>query len=110
MSCFNFCRQKLVAKWGHVINPTWQAFQREGNFGAKFGAGAKGGGGGAGEKHEGENPTPLLFSFPLNPLPLSTAATQATCTAIKTTQLPTDYTGGYMIFEGKNYFHFWLSC
>ena len=63
-------------------------FPKGGKFWRELVAGAKrggGGGGGGGEKREGENPTHLLFSFPPDPLPLSTAATQATRIAIKTT-------------------------
>ena len=64
------------------------SFRKGGKFWHEFVAGAKrGGGGGGGEKREGENPTPFQFSFPLNPLPLSTAATQATLIAIKSQSL-----------------------
>ena len=94
----------------YCIEPAWQAFEREGNLGASSWQAQKGRGRGRGGKTRRRKSNPLLFSFPPNPLPLSTAATQATLIAIKTTPLPTDYTGGYMIFEGKNYFHFWLSC
>ena len=60
------------------------SFRKGGKFWHEFVAGAKRGGG---EKREGENPTPFQFSFPLNPLPLSTAATQATLIAIKSQSL-----------------------
>ena len=66
------------------------SFRKGGKFWHEFVEGAKrggGGGGGGGEKREGENPTPFQFSFPLNPLPLSTAATQATLIAIKSQSL-----------------------
>ena len=106
-----FLLTKISFKVGQSYQSYVSGFPQGGKFWRELVAGAKrggGGGGGGGEKREGENPTPL--SFPHNLLPLSKAATQATLIAIKTTQLPTDYTGGYMIFEGKNYFHFWLSC
>ena len=68
------------------------SFRKGRKFWHEFVAGAKRGGGGGGggggrEKREGENPTPFQFSSPLNPLPLSTAATQATLIAFKSQSL-----------------------
>ena len=105
--------QFLLTKISFRVGQSYQSyvagFPKGGKFWRELVAGAKRGGE-EGEKREGENPTLLPFPFPPNPLPLSKAATQATLIAIKTTPLPTNYTGGYMIFKGKNYFHFWLSC
>lgn len=73
-----FLLTKISCKVGQSYQSYVTSFRRE----AK-----RGGGGGGGEKREGENPTPFQFSFPLNLLPLSTAATQATLIAIKSQSL-----------------------
>ena len=81
-----FLLTKISCKVGQSYQSYVASFRKGGKFWHEFVAGAKRGGGG-GEKREGENPTPFQFSFPLNPLPLSTAATQATLIAIKSQSL-----------------------
>ena len=83
-----FLLTKISCKVGQSYQSYVASFRKGGKFWHEFVAGAKrGGAGGGGEKREGENPTPFQFSFPLNPLPLSTAATQATLIAIKSQSL-----------------------
>ena len=79
-----FLLTKISCKVGQSYQSYVARFRKGGKFWHEFEAGARGGGG---EKREGENPTPFQFSFPLNPLPLSTAATQATLIAIKSQSL-----------------------
>ena len=84
--------QFLLTKISCKVVQSYQSyvasFRKGGKFWHEFVAGAKRGGGGEGEKNAKEKiQPPFQFSFPLNPLPLSTAATQATLIAIKSQSL-----------------------